>query len=182
MEYITSDLHFFHKNILKFCPSTRPYDSVQAMNEMIIHEWNTKLHAEDTLYFLGDFAFGKIPQIEKLLSRLNECKVYFILGNHDRQHKDLYSEWATWCGDYYEYKTRIDGKATMACMFHYPIHEWNKQHHGSVHFHGHTHNKFFTRERMRDVGWDNGKYHGLIPLETAIKDCLKDPIVTEHHK
>jgi calcineurin-like phosphoesterase family protein len=30
--WFTADLHFSHKNILKFCPNTRKFDSVERMN------------------------------------------------------------------------------------------------------------------------------------------------------
>ena len=33
MKFITSDLHFNHEAILKFCKETRPFQTTQEMNE-----------------------------------------------------------------------------------------------------------------------------------------------------
>ena len=40
--YITSDLHFGHTNIMKFCPVTRARfkNDVDYMNEQMVKEWN----------------------------------------------------------------------------------------------------------------------------------------------
>ena len=40
MIYLTSDLHFNHANILKYEPESRPFSSIEEMNEVIIQNWN----------------------------------------------------------------------------------------------------------------------------------------------
>ena len=36
--FFTSDLHFSHKNIAKFCPQFRPFDNIADMDEYLIEK------------------------------------------------------------------------------------------------------------------------------------------------
>ena len=36
--FFTSDLHFFHRNIMQFCQ--RPFNNLVEMNEALINNWN----------------------------------------------------------------------------------------------------------------------------------------------
>ena len=78
MIYLTSDTHFGHTNILKYC--NRPFKDVYLMNKTLTENWNSIITPEDTVYHLGDFAFGGIS---KYLPELNG-DITMIRGNHDR--------------------------------------------------------------------------------------------------
>ena len=52
----TSDTHFFHEGIIKFC--NRPFATVEEMNETLIQNWNETVPENGTVFHLGDFAFG----------------------------------------------------------------------------------------------------------------------------
>lgn len=78
--FFTSDLHFGHKNILKYC--NRPWNSVEEMDEGLIQNWNNTVGKDDIIFNLGDFAFASNQRWRELISRLNG-KHYLILGNHD---------------------------------------------------------------------------------------------------
>ena len=54
--WVTSDTHFNHANIIKYC--NRPFSSVEEMNETIIANWNKVVSEDDMVYHLGDFALG----------------------------------------------------------------------------------------------------------------------------
>lgn len=82
MIYLTSDLHFNHANILKYEPQTRPFKSIQEMNETLVHNWNNVVRAEDTIYVIGDFFMGQLQDIEPILSQLNG-NIKLVRGNHD---------------------------------------------------------------------------------------------------
>ena len=76
--FITSDNHFFHYNIIKYC--NRPFKTYQEMNEEMIKKWNSVVGVNDIVLHLGDFAFkGKAYLIRP---RLNGT-IILIRGNHD---------------------------------------------------------------------------------------------------
>ena len=77
--WFTSDLHFGHRNILKFCK--RPWDTVEEMDEGLIQNWNRVVGKDDLVFNLGDFAFATNGRWKELLSQLNGHH-YLILGNH----------------------------------------------------------------------------------------------------
>lgn len=78
--FFTSDTHFGHKNVIKFC--NRPFSNVEEMNETLIKNWNDTVGPEDTIFHLGDFAFGGSQLWNDTLKRLNGHKI-LIIGNHD---------------------------------------------------------------------------------------------------
>lgn len=78
--FFTSDLHFGHKNIIKFC--NRPWDTTEEMDEALITNWNSVVGDNDIVFDLGDFAFATNRRWKDILERLNG-KHYLILGNHD---------------------------------------------------------------------------------------------------
>jgi calcineurin-like phosphoesterase family protein len=88
MIYFTSDTHFGHKNIIKYCD--RPYDNIENMNDDIITKYNSIVKPDDTVYHLGDFAFHTHPtNVGNILTKLNGSK-HLIFGNHDRDFKGNY--------------------------------------------------------------------------------------------
>ncbi len=76
--YFTADIHFGHKNIIKYC--NRPYSDVHEMNKALTDNWNSVVSDNDIVYQLGDFAFGTF---DKYIHRLNGT-IISIRGNHDR--------------------------------------------------------------------------------------------------
>lgn len=86
MIYFTSDCHFNHNNILKYEPETRPFNTIEEMNETIISNWNNVVKPEDTVYVLGDMFMGALDAIEPIFNRLNGT-VKIIRGNHDTRNR-----------------------------------------------------------------------------------------------
>lgn len=78
--FFTSDLHFGHKNIIKFC--NRPWDTTEEMDEALIANWNSVVGDNDIVFDLGDFAFATNRRWKDILERLNG-RHYLILGNHE---------------------------------------------------------------------------------------------------
>lgn len=80
--WFTSDLHFFHENIIKFCG--RPYYSIEDMNESLIKNWNDTVGKDDKVFVLGDFVLrrGK-TETTKIINQLNG-DIYLVPGNHDK--------------------------------------------------------------------------------------------------
>lgn len=88
--WVTSDTHFDHKNIIKYC--NRPFRTVDEMNNAIWQNWNSVVDVDDIVYHLGDFALGPsdgyIRRVNNLLGVLNG-KIYLVKGNHDRKVNQL---------------------------------------------------------------------------------------------
>lgn len=92
MQYVISDTHFLDANMLgidDFAP--RPFDTIQAMDQVIIDHWNERIKPTDTVYHLGDLAVDITrpdkevnPVIFELLQALNG-RLVLIKGNHDRR-------------------------------------------------------------------------------------------------
>ena len=80
MIWLTSDLHFGHKNVIDYC--RRPYTNVEEMNNAIVTQWNSQVRPEDTVYFLGDFSLNP-KYVQQYLPLLNGS-VHLISGNHDK--------------------------------------------------------------------------------------------------
>lgn len=78
--WFTSDTHFGHNNILKFCK--RPWNTVEEMDEALINNWNTVVRPDDIVFHLGDFAFASNGRWKEIIQHLNG-HIYLIVGNHD---------------------------------------------------------------------------------------------------
>ncbi|MCB0512609.1 MAG: metallophosphoesterase, partial [Bacteroidetes bacterium] len=80
--WFTSDTHFFHENIIKYC--NRPFSSAEEMNEVLIDNWNSVVKPGDIVYHLGDVTMGQKShgQFSSLWTRLNGRK-RLVVGNHD---------------------------------------------------------------------------------------------------
>src|SRR4051812_23203728 len=118
--WFTSDTHFGHKNILKYCPDSRPYSSIEEMDEAIIENWNERVKPGDVSYHIGDVTWYRDDKAKQVLSRLNGQN-NLVMGNHDN-FKTMRECFLT-IRDYYELK--ID-KQTSIVLFHFPIYHWNK--------------------------------------------------------
>ena len=62
---------------------TRPFSTVEEMDEALIDNWNSVVKPGDKVYHLGDVTFGnKENYIENIHKKLNGKK-RLIVGNHD---------------------------------------------------------------------------------------------------
>lgn len=140
MIYYISDLHFFHTNVLRF--DKRPFSSMEEMNEKLVENWNSVVSDEDTVYFLGDFSFGKNPETIEILKSLKGHKV-LIKGNHDGKYLKDKNFTNCWEGiyDILEVKDTLYGKPINITLCHYPILSFKSRYREeSFHFYGHLHN------------------------------------------
>lgn len=169
MIWFTSDLHLGHVNIIHSCQ--RPFETIEEMNQTLIHNYNSMVAKNDTVYILGDLSF-RIPveEANDLIRKLKGKKI-LIRGNHDKQYDPTLFE-----GIYDFYELKGFYKYPIVLM-HYPMLEWPKSRQGSLHLHGHQHNKFEYNERMKqadilryDVGVDANDY---FPVSlNSIKDYM----------
>jgi len=82
MIWFTSDEHFGHRNIIKFCK--RPFTDLRDMRDQMIGRFNFSVGKDDTTYHLGDM-FWRTLDAESAISILRELngKHYYIRGNHE---------------------------------------------------------------------------------------------------
>ena len=151
--FVTSDTHFYHKNIIKYSAVRNCFTDELHMNEVIIDIWNKQVKPNDIVYHLGDFAFTNAENATNLVKSLTG-KICLVSGNHD--HKLIKN--SEFCAKLYNlefgyHETKID--KTNIVMCHYPIRSWNGMHYGSYHLHGHTHGTCQQPGRSLDVGIDN---------------------------
>lgn len=175
--WFTSDTHFGHKNVIKFC--SRPYDSVEEMDEKLIAAWNARVKHNDTIYHLGDLSFHKAAETATIISRLNG-RIHLVRGNHDREQMlAACSSRLVWIKDYFELKH----DKQLIVLSHFPFLTWNKSHHGALHLHGHCHGSLpDSPDALRiDVGVD---CHGYAPIsleEIRQKMSMKKFKAVDHH-
>ena len=159
MVYFTSDTHFDHANIIRFC--NRPFATVEEMNEALIANWNRKVHRDDTVYIMGDMFF-RTTDPEPILQRL-KGKKHLIVGNHDSQwmkkvDMDRYFESVELM------KEASDGQHGFT-LCHYPLLSWNRQRRTWM-IHGHIHEDtsmdfwplIYARENVLNAGVDVNNY------------------------
>lgn len=146
MIYYISDLHLGHTAIIHMC--NRPFNSIEEMNETLINNWNAKVKATDEVYFLGDFSYKiQVSEAVNLFKQLNGKK-YVIKGNHDKKsfiQKLREENLVEWARDYAE----IVDSNHMVILSHCPFETWNGEYHGSIHIHGHIHEKTISYKPNR---------------------------------
>lgn len=173
--YFTSDTHFRHASILKY--TSRPFSSVEEMNEGLISRWNAIVKTTDTVIHLGDFAFAGKTFISDLRKRLNGA-IIFVRGNHDEKLPEGCFE-----GIYQYFECKV-GTQDIAC-FHFPIESWNRMHHGVWHLHGHCHGSLKPNMNLKrmDVGIDchpNHQPFSFSEIQKAMNERSFVPV--DHHK
>lgn len=82
MRFFISDAHFGHENIIDYC--SRPFRTVEEMDQMMLDCWNSVVTDEDEVYFVGDFSFCGAERSIEILEQLRGTK-HLVLGNHDYQ-------------------------------------------------------------------------------------------------
>ena len=170
MIFFTSDTHFGHENVIRFCD--RPFATVEEMDEALIKNWNDRVTNNDTVYILGDMFFrSKNP--EQILRRL-KGKKRLIVGNHD-------GSWMTKI-DYEKYFVSVDkfletNDGTHAVtLCHFPLLTW-KHAKRSYMIHGHIHNDtsmdfwpmIVTRDNVLNAGVDINGYK-LVTFDELVEN------------
>lgn len=163
MRFFTSDTHFGHANIIKYC--NRPFKDIFHMDAVIADNWNNVVGPEDEVWHLGDVAMGPWERWNDILTSLNGVK-HLVIGNHDRifagekprMQERFESQYAKW----------FDERKSVACLTlasghdvvlsHFPYDgdshdgdrysEYREIDDGTTLIHGHTHlNQIITRSQ-----------------------------------
>ena len=134
MVYFTSDHHFGHRNILRLCK--RPFSSIEEMDEVLIDNWNRKVHRNDIVYIMGDLMFRNEKPAEYYLERL-KGKKHLLVGNHDgRWMKTV--DLPTYVESVAMMQTFSDGQHKITGC-HYPMMTWPSAGLNGYMVYGHIH-------------------------------------------
>ena len=88
--FVTSDLHFYHANIIKFQKNRSDrWSYVEDMNAGLIQLWNKKVGPEDSVVIVGDFSFGTPEQTKNIFDQLNGKK-YLVFGTQEKNYNTVY--------------------------------------------------------------------------------------------
>lgn len=153
-QWFTSDLHFGHKNIIKYCerPTTE-----EEMTEWLIARLNSFIKPDDDVYHMGDLTLKMKNKkyIKDILSRLNG-NWKFILGNHDDEKtlREVCEELGKHEVLGWYHVAKFHNRKFV--MHHFPHRSWQDSRHGSIDVHGHTHGGLLGKElpNQIDVGLD----------------------------
>lgn len=165
--YFTSDTHFGHENIIKYCK--RPFKDVEEHDATLIKNWNDVVPEDGIVFHLGDVAFGNPNRVNDILSQLNGT-IYLIIGNHDWRR--IVSEHA-WRFKYMTQQINMKIGKRHIILNHYPMLAFSGAWRGedaTYQLFGHVHTSPYTDEgldqaRMNmlfttqyDVGVDNNSF------------------------
>ena len=136
--WFTSDTHFFHDNILRYC--NRPFKNSLEMNNALIKNWNDLVGKDDIVYHLGDFSFGKDKKtnIPDLVSKLNG-KIHLILGNHDKLDSTNFTMRFYYDAGFYRVYDQPVIINNFFILSHQPL-QWIKDGDAYANIYGHVHN------------------------------------------
>lgn len=160
--FFISDSHFGHRGILKF-PSTAPFRNFETIEEHdaeLIKRWNSVVQANDLVWHLGDFCFGK--RNLQIASLLNGRK-RLVMGNHDMYAME----------DYLKYFDRVMGCAEYKGMIlsHMPVHPSQFPRY-FLNVHGHLH----TNHILRADGTKDNRYLNVSCENTDLKPIPLDEV------
>jgi len=161
--YFAGDHHFGHANILTFC--NRPFDTIEEHNEYLVEQHNKVVGKKDTVWFLGDVAFGKDNL--KYILRMNGLK-RLVLGNHDRYTTQSYINVGF---------TKILGMVFHSefLLSHMPCHPNQMEYRCKANIHGHMHEKTMQDPKYINVSVDqlpNYAPISLVEIRSKIKIYL----------
>jgi calcineurin-like phosphoesterase family protein len=160
--FFTSDEHFGHRNIIKFC--SRPYESVEEMDEDLINKFNNKVPKDGFTIHGGDFYLGRDKHLvnQRYVNRLNGSHL-FLMGSHDK--------WLDNSKAHELVELMINGQKIVVC--HYAMRVWPASHYNSWLLYGHSHGGLPSEGKSFDIGVDNNGY------EPVSYDDIKSIMATQ---
>lgn len=182
--FFAADAHFLHRNVLAH--DQRPFADVEAMEEVIVSNWNRVVEPSDTVFYLGDFHLGNDKKAHAIAQRLHG-NIHYILGNHDNLNAlNRFGRFAS-IQDYRRIALLDPDTPTGrqdVVLSHYPMLAWDMDTHGGWMVHGHTHGSLNTRpfhqqHRIFDAALNTNAY---TPVRyQQLKALMDTKVVKGHH-
>ena len=122
--FFTSDHHFGHENIIRFC--NRPWVTISEHNRALIANWNAIVPEYGIVFHLGDFSYkgGGFPAMWWIKGLLHG-QIVLIRGNHDpdtRKPQNLQQLQQIFEGVFDQLEIKVEGQRIL--MNHYPLLTW----------------------------------------------------------
>jgi calcineurin-like phosphoesterase family protein len=192
--WFTSDTHFGHTNIAGPSVSVwkdgyRNFNSVQEMNDALVHNINKIVGEDDHLYHLGDWSFGGVHNIYYFRKSLICKNIHLILGNHDHHIKDKeikfldssFNPMDLFSSVQHVFTGKIGSREFH--LSHYSHQVWPASHKGVIHLFGHSHGSLKGIGRSMDVGVDTHKEFRPYHINEIFKIMDKIPVkFIDHHE
>jgi len=170
MIWYTSDPHFKHNNVIRFCD--RPFKDTDEMDAALVANYNKYVKEDDTLIFVGDVSLNKKNNIRPILNSIKCKNKILVQGNHDTK-----SALPRDCFTLITNRLSIRIAGHIVIVSHYPL-KWPWWKHilmmakghkprfrdrrpndnGYFQIHGHTHSSKKQVKRMIHVGVDAWKF------------------------
>lgn len=154
--FFTSDEHFGHNNIIKFC--NRPFADMDQMVDSLIYRHNLAVGAEDRVYHLGDMFWRTFP-LDRALAVMKALngEHHYIRGNHEElvdENPALQECFVTICERAQIYPEGAPRKGIV--LDHYAGRVWHDSDKGAWQLYGHTHADLTEMDPLLafDVGVD----------------------------
>lgn len=155
--WMWSDLHFGHKNIIKY--SDRPFADISDMDRRLIDNFNSVTNKDSVSIWGGDITFYDENRSTEIVTECNGYKI-LIVGNHDFSYNSKVLKNMGF-DEVYLLMTYVDNDVSLL-FTHYPTKvapDW-------VNIHGHEHiGKFsptFSKDRQHiNI---NCEFHSYKPL------------------
>ena len=183
--FFTSDTHFGHSKIINYCK--RPFSSIEEHDKTLIQNWNNVVGQDDTVFHLGDFAYGNSQFISNIIKQLNG-NIILIKGNHDLRNMNptLYNIFSD---AVYQARILIDKQTVylnhfpFLCFEHGDINLYKDNY--SIQLFGHVHSGPLTSSEdvnrlnilfptQYDVGVDNNNFTPISWID--VKNKIKQQI------
>lgn len=174
MLWFTSDEHYGHSNIIKYCD--RPFANADEMAQEIINRHNSLVSQGDHVYHLGDVTFQL--EAEWYIRQLNGIH-HLILGNHD--HNSFHKRQRPGVYQSIQEAKQVNWNGYKFYLSHYACRTWPNSHRGALHLYGHSHGTLPGFGRSMDVGVDTNNFYPY--SGTAVVEQLGnvDFIGVDHH-
>lgn len=183
--FFTSDTHFGHSKIIEYCK--RPFSSIEEHDNALIQNWNSVVGQDDTVFHLGDFAYGNSQFIANTIKQLNG-NIILVKGNHDLRNINptLYNIFSDVV---YQARILIDKQTVylnhfpFLCFEHGDINLYKNNY--SIQLFGHVHSGPLTSSEdvnrlnillptQYDVGVDNNNFTPISWVD--VRDKIKQQI------
>lgn len=151
--YFIGDLHFGHKNILKY---RNQFDSIEQHDDTIMDNILSATSKRDSIWLMGDILFDKesIKYMREISSHVKSLN--WVLGNHDTDRRERLQTVQQVIDEGLCSRVGAIFKRSGYWLTHAPIHPLELR--GYKNIHGHVHSATISDDRYFNVSCENTNF------------------------